>query len=51
MRLLLAGRSTREVAADLFLSPHTVRDHIKAIFTKTGMRCRPELTAALQPIP
>ena len=51
VRLLLAGRSTREVATDLFLSPHTVRDHIKAIFTKTGMRSRPELTAALQPIP
>jgi DNA-binding CsgD family transcriptional regulator len=50
VRLLFAGRSTREVAADLFLSPHTVRDHIKAIFTKTGVRSRPELTAALQPI-
>jgi DNA-binding CsgD family transcriptional regulator len=50
-RLVLAGRSTREVAADLFLSPHTVRDHIRAIFTKTGVRSRPELTAALRPIP
>lgn len=51
VRLLLAGRSTREVAADLFLSPHTVRDLIKTVFAKTGVRSRPELTAALQPIP
>jgi DNA-binding CsgD family transcriptional regulator len=50
VELLLAGRSTREVATDLYLSPHTVRDHIKTIFAKTGVRSRPELTAALRPV-
>ncbi|MGN9909575.1 response regulator transcription factor [Phytohabitans sp. LJ34] len=50
VRLLLAGRSTREVATDLYLSPHTVRDHVKAIFAKTGVRSRTELVAALRPI-
>jgi DNA-binding CsgD family transcriptional regulator len=49
--LLLNGRSTDEVAARLFLSRHTVRDHVKAIFRKVGVASRPELTAALSQEP
>jgi hypothetical protein len=31
----------------LWLSRHTVRDHVKAIFAKVGVTSRPELTAKL----
>ena len=45
--MLVQGLSTAEIAAKLWLSPHTVRDHIKAVFSKLGVRSRPELTAML----
>ena len=41
------GLSNQEIAADLFLSPHTVRDHLKAIFAKVGVASRGELVAKL----
>lgn len=41
------GGSTAEIAAELFLSPHTVRDHIKTIFEKVGVSSRGELVARL----
>ena len=44
---LLHGLTTDEIAAKLFISRHTVRDHTKAIFGKFGVRSRPELTAKL----
>ncbi len=42
-RLVLQGHSTAEVAAALYLSPHTVQQHLKAIFDKTGVRSRRDL--------
>jgi DNA-binding CsgD family transcriptional regulator len=44
---VLDGRDTRAVSEQLFLSPHTVNDHLKSIFAKTGVRSRKELVAAL----
>ena len=41
------GLANQEIAAELFLSPHTVRDHLKAIFTKVGVTSRGELVAKL----
>lgn len=41
------GLSNHEIAAELFLSPHTVRDHLKAIFAKVAVSSRGELVAKL----
>lgn len=37
---LLTGPDTREVAGRMYLSEHTVQDHLKSIFAKTGTRSR-----------
>ncbi|MDQ1480795.1 MAG: hypothetical protein QOI44_1656 [Actinomycetota bacterium] len=41
------GSSTLEIAAELFLSPHTVRDYIKTVFEKIGVSSRAELVSRL----
>ncbi len=41
------GLSNQEIAAELFLSAHTVRDHLKAVFAKVGVGSRGELVAKL----
>jgi DNA-binding CsgD family transcriptional regulator len=45
--LIAQGTATGEIAERLFLSPHTVRDHVKAIFEKVGVSSRGELVAKL----
>lgn len=37
------GKSNRELAEDLFLSPHTVKSHLKAAFDKIGVASRAQL--------
>ena len=46
-RCVARGLPTEKIARLLFLSPHTVRDHIKAIFEKTGVSSRGELVSLL----
>jgi DNA-binding CsgD family transcriptional regulator len=45
--LVCSGLSTREVAARLQLAEHTVQDHLKSVFTRTGVRSRRELVATI----
>lgn len=47
--LLASGASTKAIAEQLFISPATVRNHIKSILTKLGVRSRLEaVTLALR---
>jgi len=45
--LLSRGLPTKEIAAELCISAHTVNDHIKVIFSKVGVSSRGELVAKL----
>jgi DNA-binding CsgD family transcriptional regulator len=45
--LVCRGIGTKEIARELSISVHTVRDHLKAIFAKSHVNSRPELVARL----
>ncbi len=42
LRLLAAGRTDREIAATLYVSPRTVQSHVASVFGKLGVGSRAE---------
>ena len=44
--LVAAGRRNRQIAAELFISEATVKDHLHAVYTKTGLDGRTAVAAA-----
>ncbi|WP_436794872.1 helix-turn-helix transcriptional regulator [Actinospongicola halichondriae] len=45
--LVCRGTGTKEIASELAISVHTVRDHLKSIFEKSNVTSRGELVARL----
>ena len=45
--LLAEGRTTKQAAAALFLSPKTIEYHLRNVYRKLGIASRDELTAAI----
>ena len=43
--LLMAGADTRAIGARMFVSEHTVQDHLKSIFAKTACHSRPAVVS------
>jgi DNA-binding CsgD family transcriptional regulator len=48
LRLLLQAHSVKQIARRLQLSPHTVEDHLKTLYRKTGTNSQQELLAILR---
>ena len=48
--LAAAGRTTKQIAASLFLSAKTVEGHLTSAFRKLGISSRSELAACLAPV-
>jgi DNA-binding NarL/FixJ family response regulator len=46
LRLIVAGRDNAAIAAELFISPNTVKSHVASIFAKLGVESR--LQASVQ---
>ncbi|MCW2654549.1 MAG: regulatory protein LuxR [Mycobacterium sp.] len=47
-RMVAHGKTTKETAAALFLSPKTVEYHLRQVYQKLGIRSRSELTGAIR---
>jgi DNA-binding NarL/FixJ family response regulator len=45
LRLVAAGKSNRQIAAELVISQHTVARHVQNIYAKLGLSSRAAATA------
>jgi DNA-binding CsgD family transcriptional regulator len=45
LRLAGAGRTNKEIGAELYLSEHTVRNYLSSVFAKLGVSRRSEVAA------
>jgi DNA-binding NarL/FixJ family response regulator len=45
LELLVQGKSEKEVASDLGVSPHTVHIHVTRMYSRLGVNSRAELLA------
>ena len=43
LKLVVAGRTNKEIAAELYLSPKTVERHLSSLFDRIGVRNRQDL--------
>jgi two-component system response regulator DesR len=48
LSLIATGSTNKEIAVQLHLSPHTVKEHTSAIYRKLGVRNRAEATRQAQ---
>ncbi len=46
--LIGKGMTNDEIASELFISPHTVKNHVTNIYRKTGMDDRTQLAILVQ---
>ena len=49
VRLILQGKTNKEIADELFVSPHTVKNATSRIYEKTGVRSRSQLAGKFYP--
>jgi DNA-binding NarL/FixJ family response regulator len=50
LEAVASGATNREIAARLFLSPHTVKEHTSSLYRKLGARNRAEAVQKAQRI-
>jgi DNA-binding CsgD family transcriptional regulator len=43
VRLIAAGKTRKETARELGISPHTVRTHLQRVYSRLGVRSNVEL--------
>jgi len=51
LNLILTGQSNRQIAERLFLSPETVKTHVRHILAKTGASHKADLRTLLDALP
>ncbi|HMA54634.1 MAG TPA: LuxR C-terminal-related transcriptional regulator, partial [Acidobacteriota bacterium] len=50
VRLLLEGKDSKQITAELFISDHTVKNHIHHVYRKLGIKNRIQLVRCFQPV-
>ena len=47
IHMILKGKSNKEIEQELFISPHTVKNHVYHIFQKAGIKSRGQLVSLI----